>query len=174
MFDSSYSFRFIQNVKPRLDDQFRVKRMYRFKGKNGILYIVDVEEYNHKVFAVKFYPNSHAHNDDRFSIETGRHDMIRIVGTCVKIMLAIKEEVSNASFVAIGASSEGEEKKNTQRFRIYDLLFRNIFGPVSYALYRNVERSTVFAINRNIFDEGVFDEVKQLFLNYFNIELDEE
>ncbi len=171
MFDSAYPFQFIQYAKPNADDLYIRKHIYRFKGKNGIRYIVEAEEYIHHLFAIKFYANSHAHRPDKFEIKLGQHDMVGVVGTCLAIMANIAAELPNASFVAIGVASGNEAKTATQRYRIYDLLFRNIFGHVNYAQYRNASNSVLMVLHRSLLERQLFDEVKALFLQYFDISI---
>jgi hypothetical protein len=172
MFNSSYAFHRVQNIKPIEGDYFLVKRKYSFKGKDGIRYIVEAERYEHNLFAIKFSLNDHSFREDRFSVKTGRNDMMKIVGTCLEIMLTIKKEIPASSFAAIGASSEEEAENNSQRFRIYRMMFGNEFNPVDYYHYQNTAKSTCMVLHKSILDEGLFPAIKRIFSDYFGIDID--
>lgn len=135
------------NQKPKLRT-----RIYRFKDKSRLDYLVEVEEYEYKLFAIKFYVKKQSGNSGRFCFMTKKGFARPIIHTCIKIGIDIWKENELASFCFIGAPTrkEYEEKgyKNTKRFRSYGRASRFFLSPEVFDHVDDEKHSAYFLINK--------------------------
>lgn len=128
----SYIFKFVQTVSVSRDF-FLFVHTYSFKTRFNKRYIVQVEEYAHEVFIIKFYLKAHSRSKDKYSKLANDFDGFRVLSTCITIMLAILESKECASFGFLGANAKHEPIANNQRYRIYQHLMQRYFSPaISY------------------------------------------
>ena len=146
---------------------------YRFKTRFNRFYIVEVEQYQHHVYIIKFYLKNHRNSPNKFSLMTNykdqegqRHfdnDGFRIMSTCVRIMLRIREADPLASGGFIGANRVGEGMCNTKRFQIYRQLAVTFFDPKHFYHYPNVAESAYFIQARNNPDALLLQKAELMF-----------
>ncbi|MEM1326205.1 MAG: hypothetical protein AAGI23_09640 [Bacteroidota bacterium] len=151
MFDSSYSYRSLgkQSGLPNAND-FKTAWLYFFDDKFGNRYIARLEEFEHEVYFVKFHRRKDKNSNNKYRVQTNVNDSTRIIGTCIQIILDFLEhKCVTASFGAVGVVSEDEETQSpSQRFRIYELLFKNIFSDIDFIHADMPSANATFIVNR--------------------------
>lgn len=126
--------------------------LYRFKSaKSKLVYIVEVEEYPHRVFAIKFYPKAFRLSKKRFNLLTNTFEPRRIIHTCINIMLELYTKYTDASFGFTAARCENEkQKENVKRFRVYALLMATYFSDKYFEHTENRMHNSYLMINRKM------------------------
>lgn len=127
---------------------------YVFRTRLNRTYFVDVEQYKHDIFIIKFYLKNHRGSDKKFNLTTREsdgkggimydNDGWRIISTCLQIMLELRRKYPLLSGGFIGAHLEGEGKCNTKRFKVWSQVVQTFFDPDHYVHYQNLEYSTYF------------------------------
>lgn len=105
---------------------------FAFKTAKGCRYIVEIEEFHHNVFILKFHPSTHSGAYNRYNILTGEGDSFRIISTCLNVLSFVKTSIEDkVSFGFMGARDEIKEtsNENTQSFRIYARAGKRYFNP---------------------------------------------
>ncbi len=134
---AGYPFRFLLE-KPPLPGGFLIETyLCPFRTRHGDHYIAQVERYAHHVYAVKFYLKKHRWTKDadrRYQHQThrGAAEAIRIIHTCIRVMLYVIKRDPLASCTFIGSPKPGEDKANTQRYRIYTQLMLTFFPSTEW------------------------------------------
>ncbi len=118
---------------------------------NKNTYIINVEEYRHNIFAVKFYLKKHRKSENKYKfIENVGSDTARaIFSTCIEIMVHFLKTNPYSSFTYIASASKGESEKNNQRFRIYRYIFEISFPITDFDHKLYEEKSAYLILNRN-------------------------
>jgi hypothetical protein len=130
-------------VKKIEKDGHLKEHLYKFtSNKTGIVYHIQLDEYNHKIYFVKFYKGQHKTHPNKFRYILNTHDAYKIIRTSINVLLEILEKSPDSSFGFMGAASVNKVKKggnkieetlfNTQRFRIYEYITKNYFGHLSF------------------------------------------
>lgn len=139
MFESGYKFALISKTTIS-KNLFLRQRLYNFRSIRR-RYIAVVEEYDFNVYIIKFFPVSHKLSDRKYNIIFNDYDALRIIRTCVNIMLSIASENELAGFGFIGANTIQanfyENASNTQRFRIYRRLMLNFLEMNRFITSKN-------------------------------------
>jgi len=162
MIPSGYLFNFIQTKS--IKEKYHLKEhKYAFKTRFNKRYIVNVEEYQHKLFVIKFYLKSHEHSKQKYNLLANNGDAFRIISTCVNIILHILKETPTASFGFIGEHIIGEEKTNTKRFRIYKRVTENYFPPLKFEHAINIENSSYLILNKKNKTENLKGKAQAMF-----------
>jgi hypothetical protein len=162
MIHSGYSFNFIHTKAIKEKYHLR-EHKYAFKTRLNKRYIVNVEEYQHKLFVIKFYLKSHEHSKNKYNLLANNGDAFRILSTCVNIILHTLAKTPTASFGFIGEHSIGEEKNNTQRFRIYKRVTENYFPADKFEHALNVENSSYLILNKKNKTENLKEKAQVMF-----------
>jgi hypothetical protein len=168
-----YQFRYIKKRPSVKGGLLLFTHQYRFKTQHNRVYLVDVEQYKHDIFIVKFYLKNHKGSPNRFSLTTksfdehGKakydNDGWRILSTCLQIMLSLRAEYPKMSGGFIGASLEGEGKILTKRFRIWSQAALTFFNPEHYNHYSNPNVSTYFIENKQCGVPNMLAEAGRMF-----------
>ena len=165
---SGYSFHSLGSSM--VDDVCLRKHRYGFVTRQQNKYLVEVEEYQYSVYAIKFYLRNHKNNRSRFEVLTGEQDAFRILSTCLKIItdtLPLKEE-PYASFGFMGAplTKEGGEANN-KRFRVYRQIMQNRFSPQSFVHIANSEKNTYVLVNKANREHNLIEKIDTMFSQYY-------
>lgn len=154
-----YPYRYIKKRPSAKGGLLLCRHTYRFKTRLNKVYIVDVEEYQHQIFIIKFYLKNHQDSPKRFNLTTltkdreGKNhydnDGWRIISTCLNIMLEIRERHPKMSGGFIGANKIGESKVLTARFRLWRQVALTFFDPDNYTHYPN-EAASAYFIQSNL------------------------
>jgi len=153
MIDSGYSYYKIGVKKINRDGHLN-EHKYKFKNRKGHVYIIQVDEYLHDIFFVKFYLGIHKTHPNKYKYLTKTNDAFRVIRTSINTLLELKDKNSNASFGFMGSPSvnkkgDGKEESliNTQRFRIYEYVTNNYFGNLSFTHSLDKNYSCYLLIN---------------------------
>lgn len=166
MFDSFYRFRYCTHTKPK--GQYNViTHILTFNCSRNQQYIVNVEEYPHSMYAIKFHLKNHKLSKNKYKFITGLNDQIKIFSTCVEIMLYFYSKNHYASFAIIGESSLNENTRyNTKRFRVYKRILENLFSPFTFLHFSFPNESAYMLVNK----EKQVDNLPHFFIEIFNAE----
>lgn len=169
MFDTHYKFNYIDK-KLILQGALQYKEhKFTFTCSKNNRYIVNVEEYDHNVFVIKFHLNAHSGSRNKYSILVKTHNASPVIRTCIEIMLFIYRKNPYASFGFIGANLIKEvSHKNTKRFRLYRKIMENLFSPIHFSHYKYVEKSAYLLLNRDNQEKGLIEKIETLFKTYYN------
>ena len=153
MINDAYPYYFIKyEYSAPTDNVLCRKLLYRFKStKSRLVYIVEVEEYPHRVFAIKFYPKAFRLSKKRFNLLTNTFEPRRIIHTCINIMLELYNKYTDASFGFAAARCTNEkQKENVKRFRVYALLMATYFSDNYFEHTENKKQNAYLMINRQM------------------------
>lgn len=150
---NSYPFYHIKNEHVNEDGHIR-NLLYRFKStKSNLIYIVLVEQYEHNVFAVKFYPKAWRLSKDKYRLLTKTNEPRTIINSCINVMLSIYSENPNASFGFVGSNNMNEGENETKRYRVYSALIATYFSGKYFHNKENKEKSAYLLINKRYLNE---------------------
>lgn len=130
------------------DGTLKSKDLYSFKTRLNRKYFIEIDRYVDNVYIAKFYLRIHKDKKNKYQIIVNDGDGFRILSTCIKLAHEISSEDSLASFGFIGENREGEEKNNTQRYRVYKLLSTKYFNPLKYDHIKDEVNSIYFLLNK--------------------------
>lgn len=171
MFDSSYKFRYCNHIKIQKGQYHVVEHILTFSSKSKHRYIVRVEEYPHIVYAVKFHLKRHSLSDKKYNIETNLNDPLKVIGTCVEIMLYFYRKNPFATFAFIGANSIFElNRKNTRRFKIYKQIMENSFSVITFNHLVYEDESAYILLNKDNLEDNLFEKIEQMFMSFYTKE----
>jgi hypothetical protein len=145
--------------------------IYTFHNKNKMKYVVNVEEYNHHVFIMKFFRQKHTDSKLRYIILTKEYDARKIIQTCVNIGIHLLKEFPLASFGFLGMPTAKELEKesqkifNTKRYRVYEKYATFFFKEDNFEHNYDINSSTYFMLNRKKVEENT--SIKQCILTMF-------
>jgi len=169
MFDTHYDFKTIMSRDPREGEHFQKEHKLTFSCKKNQRYIVNVEEYLHDIYIIKFHLKSHSDSEDKYRILTHFNDAAKIISTCTEIMISFYKNNDKASFGFIGAQFVGDEdQSNTKRFRVYRRVMENLFSPVKFSHYSIPEKSAYLLLNK-LNTSVTLEEIERMFNNYYRV-----
>jgi len=156
MFDKGYAFSLIdrKEISPKSD--FICYWLYNFSTEKR-RYIINVELYKMNIYIIKYYAACHAKSKNKYNLLVNDENPAPIIRTCIDVMIDFYKLNPLASFGFIGSHSVNkikkgkkkiEDKSNTQRFRIYQMLMFNFFGKKTFAHSRSKKHSAYLMINR--------------------------
>ncbi|MEZ4827951.1 MAG: hypothetical protein R3C61_16960 [Bacteroidia bacterium] len=167
MFDQFFEFKYINHQPGTQSDGFIRVHTYKFTAQNEP-YIFRAEEYQHSVFAVKFYHKSFEDSPQRYNLLTNKGIPSPIFRTCINIMLDIVQKFPTASLGFIGSELQAEGRTNTQRYRIYKQLMENFFSPAKFSHHIYPPHSAYLLINRAQEDAEILFKVESLFQEIYD------
>lgn len=144
-----YPHYFIQNCKDDYNEYLISTKLYGFKStKSRIRYLVRVEEYQRKIYVVKFYPKYAKLSPDKYKILTNTNEPRRIIYTCINILKDVFNEEPHSSFAFVASSSQGESYNNTKRYRVYKTIVNTQFGTETFDHFYYEEKSTYLLLRK--------------------------
>lgn len=150
MFDFGYTYKYLRTEKEYNYDTDVSVHIYTFiSPKTNKEYNVRIEDLGNDTFALKYYLKESIKNKNRYKILTKLNEPTQVFRTCIDIMLEFINKKNMASFIIVGEASEDEDKKHTQRYRIYEYMFKNFFSVKLYEHYILAEHSIYVLSNRN-------------------------
>ena len=173
MFDTSYNYNKVNKIKSN-DGVLLETLIYRFKSKNNLTYLVNIEKYKYDVYILKFHLKNHTDSNNKYSLivhhakDSYDFDVSVILNTCVEILLEIKNENENASFGFKGSPDFDGVINNTRRYRVYKLLTENKFSTRYFEHRVSSKDSTYFLLNKNKDVEKLFLDINKMFIEYYN------
>lgn len=173
MFDSCYSFRY-KRFSTISEGQYPCKRhIYTFNGRQGHCYLVQLEEYDHELFALKFYLEFSGETEEhRYGQLTHLYEAAPVLRTCLNIMLQVYRERPLASFMFTGSPLPGElDKKQTKRYRLYRRIMANFFSPVNFLHLVNEDQSLYLLLNKekDAKEGALLQRVEQMMIELLSV-----
>jgi len=152
-----YSLKFIQKVKIKNGDGHLSTLIFTFhSSKNKIKYVLNIEEYEEQLFAIKFYPKSLKKSDLKYNIIINKGDVIKVLMTCASVIPHILESNENASFGFVGSrtfdSSRRAFTENSilnKRYRVYSKLIKEVIGNKTFVHMEYEKISGYLLINKS-------------------------
>jgi len=172
MFDSFFQFNKVGKETPYSTTFLKNIWYYNFRSRKS-LFIVEVEEYQHHIFVLKYYQKKHKKHPKKFQILSDEYKAATVIGTCIRIMLSIYHKNNKASFGFIGANSfnpeSGEEEpiNNTQRFRIYKYAMEELIGTESFTHGMEEDSSSYIMISNKCDVHFIASEAKRMFTELY-------
>ncbi len=167
MFDSFYPFRLVGHRKATTGEHFIKEYKFTFVAKNNQRYIVNVEQYKYNLYIIKFYLKAHSDSPNKFALLTGFNDAVKVINTCLEIMIYLYKLDKTASFGFIGANLLGEDKANTKRFRIYNKIMQNLFSPLKFNHYNYPEKSAYLLLNKSNTIAALLSKIERMFAEFY-------
>ncbi|MBA7488295.1 MAG: hypothetical protein HG422_04595 [Prevotella sp.] len=143
---------------------------YKFKStKSNLWYIVLVEQYEHEVFAVKFYPKAWQNSKYKYRKLTNTREPRRVIYTCINIMLSIYKANPTASFGFVGANGVDEDISETKRYKVYTTIIATYFSDKHFFHKENKEKSAYLLINNLSLSRNpsLVKEIEDFFKNQY-------
>ena len=121
---------------------------------------------------LKFYLKEHRYQHDPepkyyFQTNDGPAEAIRILNTCLSVMLYLlkRDPLASGGFIGTPKPEEGENATNGQRFRIYSQLARDFFPPERWDHQHSPETNAYLLLNRVALDSypGLLQQAQQMF-----------
>lgn len=170
MFDSFFDFKHVRRRGSRSEDSFLGVHIYHFK--TGIEpYIVEVEEYEYHVYAIKFYPKSLSNSPKKYNKVTNKGSVSKIISTCVRIMLDIVNRDPLASLCFKGTETGNEDSaEETKRFRIYRNVMRNLFSDQKFTHYEYAKESIYLLLSLRNHSPDLLKKIEDHFGQMFEFE----
>lgn len=149
---------------------------FTFKDKKQVKYIVEVEVYDHNVYAMKFYVKTHSPSPFRYNKMTGNRDARRIIDTCLQIGVEFYKKNDLISFCFIGAPTQEEYDRSgylkTKRFRVYAQISKFLLNPETFTHTEVTESSFYILMNNKAVARtpDLFERIKKMFNTHYTIE----
>ena len=149
-----YESKFIMRSR---SDSLRIIDLWTFRSdKSKKRYIVEVEGFDNFFYGVKFYWKGVEKSEHRYSLLTNDFEPRRILRSCIEIMLHYYRENPLVSFGFVAAPDldmdiAGKRIKiggGSRRFRFYQRLMINLFGPKTF--YQVADRSKTIYLMINM------------------------
>lgn len=174
MFDNSYPFTKLFSKDLGGKNHLKSKITYVFKIDNGESYLIEVEEYGHNIYIIKFCPKKLKRHPKRFNILTKENKMPQIVATCVQVMLQTLKKNPLANFGFLGSNTIDfskryvESKCETKRYRIYRYVMMNYLNEETFSHHMDSKNSTYLAINnKNENKDEILVKANKMFESLF-------
>lgn len=171
MLENAYPFLFVQNMEDEQHVAALIK-MYRFKStKSNLTYIVRVEVYPKHVYAIKFYLKANRNSPNKYRLTTNTNEPMRIINTCINIMLSIFESDTKASFGFIGSNGMDEDTYCcTKRYRVYSRIMARYFSSEKFCHIENKGKSAYLMLNREMLRDNpnMVSEIRDFFASEYD------
>ena len=172
MFDpeSAYEFRVANKKTEKKGEIYITEYKFTFFCRFNHQYIVNVEEYGDLLFfAIKFHLKNHTDSDRKYKVMTKLFDVPRVLSTCIRIMMYFYDQNPFCSFGFRGEPSEGEDNRESNRFRIYRQVMKNVFSPQNFIHYDYPDNSMYLLINRNHNDPDLFSKIESMIDDIYDL-----
>lgn len=173
-----YEFRHAGSGRKK-DPPLIQEHKYTFKASpKNLKYIVNVEEYPHNVYVLKFHLKNHTHSKWKYCelTDVGLVPARKILFTCIDIGYQIRSKNELASFGFLGNPTKEEVRtkhfNKTKRFRVYDNYARFFFSPDTYEHIMDEEKSIYLLLNKKAVakEPKLLSEITKLFQKNFDLE----
>lgn len=154
-----YPIRFIQKRKLYNGNGHNSTHIFTFQSQsNGLKYVINVEEYNEDLYAIKFYPKCLRKSDFKYNKIINKGDVINVLMTCASVIPYFLAINSNASFGFVGSRTINSETYtfvenyiDNKRYRIYSYLIKEVIGDKTFVHieYENISGYLLININSN-------------------------
>lgn len=147
--NEGYPFHFLGRFKPDGRELFRYVFVSTYTNKK---YIVEFEVFPNELYGMKFYLNDYKKSKKRFKMLTNFGEARPVFRTLVAIGVDFAERMPMCSIVFVGENKVGEDKCNTQRYRIYKMLVANTISDMLFTHVVLDEQSAYLLVNKQVPD----------------------
>lgn len=155
MFDKPFPFTklFSKDLKNK-GGYLTSKSTYSFRTESSVDYLIEVEEYHHDIYIIKFCQKKLKKHPKRFNVLTGECIMPKIVATCIQVMLQLLKKNPLANFGFLGSNTiifgtgPNEPKEETKRFKIYRYAIVNLISEDVFVHHWDTKNSTYLVVNK--------------------------
>ena len=147
-----------------------ISHNYTFYGRSKKRYVVVAEQYDHQIFAVKFYLAEDKNCKHKFKKLTKLFECNRVLSTVGRIIKELIDENPYASFVFIGSGSKGEANSNTKRYQLYLKIIENLISSISFEHHYSDSLSSYVMINRHNSKKEILSEIETRIKEVFEVE----
>jgi len=130
---------------------------YKVKTSKNKPYFIEVNEFEHNVFMIKFHPKNLTHSKDRYKMRNQKtFELTRLISTCIKLAFEILSDNPDATFGFIGQWDDVDverKSKVSQRFRIYKKAILSIIPKANnyaFKFYEVIELNAFFVVPSHI------------------------
>ncbi|MGM9816568.1 MAG: hypothetical protein ACI304_05870 [Lepagella sp.] len=172
-------------MRSKDESSLRIVDLWTFKStKSNKRYIVEVEGFENDFYGLKFYWKGVEKSKDRYSLLTHDYEPRVIIATCIEIMMSYYRKNPNVSFGFIAAPDLKDDIRNkglnegegSRRFRFYQKVMINLFGPQTFYQVADVSKTFYLMINNNQLSRGIITvkdietKINQIYLGNFVID----
>ncbi len=169
MFDKPYTFTFVQKNKSRNGvKRHAYEYIYKFyihKNHSCRKYIVEVKEYDRKLFTLDFYAKTPSdHLNQKYRLKTNQFSGGRLGATILTILKNVFIEHGVIGYGMAGAALPNENTNEfTKRFQIYVKILRRA-TKTNFEVFENKKNSFIFIIHKEHVEdkEQIFSEYEQI------------
>ena len=155
--------------RPVGKDGIHYEHVYSFHGKSQKRYIVQLQQYDNYVYAVKFYLQEKKNDCHKYEYLSNLNECSRVITTVGFIVRAFyREKDAYASFGFIGSNLMGEERNNTKRFRLYFNIISQLISPIDFELRYSIRNSICLLLNRNNTEPNLIDKISATFMSLYD------
>lgn len=170
MFNSGYIYSQLSS-NPGSSSEIRREIQYKFKSSKRIYHVI-AEEYDHKIYAIKFYASIHKNFQHKYNVVLNDNDAFKVIRTVFDITLSIlkKEELASFGFLASPTISNDkqEDKSETKRYNIYKYLISNYLGEKQFTHATDPKYSAYILINnKNKDPKNLLEKASKLFVDLY-------
>lgn len=172
MFDEGFSYRKVQRDKGRGKDVFEYKHIFTFWGDSKKKYIVHAEEYDFHTIIIKFHLKCHNKLENRYKKVVNLNEGVKVLRTCVDIMIDLYKENPYRSFGFVAADRESEQnikEPNNQRFRVYRGIMARFFSPLKFVHLRETSNNIYLLINKDYQEPNLPEKIIKMFSEHYDL-----
>lgn len=178
-----YTYRYVNNSPAYQagDNLFCTKHIFSFYTKDRIVngkaikkdrYIVEIEEYQYNVCAVKFYrqKDKSKGNINKYRVMTQKGCAFRILSTALIIMLDYLKRNPFSSYVFYGVANDDENEKETKRYIVYRRLVLNYIGVETFERFEWKDRSYMLLLNKHNPEPELLRKIEAMFAQGYHLD----
>lgn len=144
--ESNYPFQKINSQETGIRDPAKIT-LYRFKAKRRN-YLVTIEQYSFGIHAIKYCGMQDRNNKNAYKIIYNDQDSIRIISTCLRIMLELWRNDTTISFAFYAVPKPAGSRNEKARYDIYEYAMINLFSPSAFKHYHDKRNSIYVLLNK--------------------------
>jgi hypothetical protein len=129
-----------------LSDPSRIT-LYGFKAKHRI-YLVTIEEYSFGVHAIKYCGMRDRNNKKAYKIIYNDQDSIRVISTCLRIILKLWRNNPEISFAFYAVPKPIGYRNERARYDIFENAMVNLFPTYAFKHYHD-KRNSIYVLLNN-------------------------
>jgi hypothetical protein len=141
-----FDYRFVQHSYDK-GSLIEKRSLYSFISGRRVKYLVSVEYYPNKLYAIKFHDKNHRNSVRRYNLLTGKNEARSVILTCMRILFNefyLKDRFS--SFTFLGSPTPSEESIHiTKRFKVYSRIVATYFNDDTF-VHRHIEEISLYAL----------------------------
>lgn len=179
MFDKDYSYHLPACYKKSTfsDNGQNCSYLYKVKTTKRTPYFIKVDEFEHDLYFLKFYPKRMDGSKEKYKKRLGKiNELTRLVSTCVKLAYKLSNDNPDASFGFYGQWDKKDvvnESEISQRYRIYKRAIMSKINKDNYHFIYEDSVNTMIAIPNHLYSDRYKNKIKSLLLSIYSKDLNE-